>query len=72
MNVIKYILISCFTAMSLGCMLCSCEGIDEVPPVNESTTDKSYRVPDPVPMTASDIADYNSIREEYEQSTNSK
>jgi len=55
--------------MLLSGTLCSCEEIDEVPPINESTTNKSYRIPDPEPMTSADVAAFNAIREEYQNAT---
>lgn len=47
----------------------ACEDIDEVPPMKESTSGKIYKIPDPEPMNASDVAAFNSIRAEYEQAT---
>lgn len=49
--------------------LTSCESIDEVPPYKESTTGKVYKIADPKPMTAQDVADFNAIRAEYEEAT---
>lgn len=47
----------------------ACEDIDEVPPMKDSTSGKTYKIPDPEPMNASDVAAFNSIRDEYEQAT---
>ncbi len=47
----------------------SCEDIDEVPPRKDHSTGKSYKLPDPVVMDAADIADYESIKDEYDLST---
>lgn len=49
--------------------LTSCEDIDEVPPMKDSSAGKSYKLPDPVVMDAADNAMYESIRSEYNQST---
>lgn len=58
-------------ALGVGCAsFCSCEKIEEVPPLNESTNNKVYRIPDPENMSASDIAAFNTIRDEYNAAVN--
>lgn len=49
--------------------LTSCEDIEEVPPMKDSSAGKSYKIPDPVVMDAADVAAYESIRDEYNRST---
>lgn len=49
--------------------LTSCEDIEEVPPMKDSSTGKSYKIPDPVVMDAADNAAYESIKDEYNKST---
>lgn len=65
---IPRILLGALAATSM-LMMCSCDHIDEVPPMKESTTNKSYKIPDPTPMTAADNAIYNEIRAEYQNGT---
>lgn len=50
-------------------ILTACEDIDEVPPMKDSSTGKSYKIPDPVIMDAADVAAYEEIRDEYNRST---
>lgn len=74
MKIKKYIypLAMAFAIMMSSGILSSCESYDEVPPRNESTTNKAYKIPDPTPMSTSDYAEFNSIRDEYTKGTNLK
>lgn len=49
--------------------LTSCEDIDEVPPMKDSSTGKTYKIPDPEVMDAGDRSVYDSIKDEYDRST---
>lgn len=52
-----------------GMSFSACEDVDEVPP-RETTVDsnKTYKMPDPVILTAEESAEVDKIRKEYEES----
>ncbi len=56
-------------ALSGQMTLTSCEDIEEIPPMKDSSTGKCYKIPDPVVMDAADNAAYESIKDEYNKST---
>ncbi len=62
----KYIIAS---AILGACFLASCESIDELPPIKDSTSGKSYRIHEPEPMSSQDFAALNAISQEYEAAT---
>ncbi len=62
--VYKSVLVSCILIVS--CI--SCEKIEELPPKSEqSTLNKAYKIPNPVTLSAEEIAEINSIRQEYNE-----
>lgn len=64
----RYIFATIFTICIASC-ICSCENIDELPPIKESTSGKSYKLPDPQLMNAADHAAFEAIRAEYKAAT---
>ena len=60
--------ILCLTVGS-SLVFTGCEDYDEVPPIKESTTGKTYYVKPPTVMTPAETAEYNAIVAEYESST---
>lgn len=64
---IIHVLPKIFSGMAAMIML-SCGSADEVPPRNEqATTVKSYKMPDPTPLSNDDKAAINAIKDEYKQ-----
>ncbi len=70
-NTIKNILkgTTLLMLISAPLFLPSCENIDEVPPYKETTSGKTYKIPDPEPMNSVDFETFNEIRDEYQQAT---
>lgn len=59
-----------FAASAAACFFTSCESVKEEPPMNEYTSGRAYRIPDPTPMTAAETSEFNEIRNEYRNATN--
>ena len=51
-----------------GILLSTCNKVDELPPVSESTSNKNYRMPDPVPLSIQEAELVEEIRREYRNS----
>ncbi len=51
-----------------GVLLSTCNKVDELPPVSESTSNKNYRMPDPVPLSIQEAELVDEIRREYRNS----
>ncbi len=47
----------------------ACEDINELPPRTDSSSGKTYKMPDPVLLNAAEIAIVDQIREEYRNNT---
>ena len=61
---------------AIGCLLwaglvcAACEDINDVPPRDDSSTsNKVYKMPDPVPLTADETAEIDKIKAEYRENT---
>jgi hypothetical protein len=57
-----------FALVASTVLLTTCDKVDEIPPITESTTNKTYRMPDPVPLSAEESALVEQIRQEYRNS----
>ncbi len=58
--------------MGAGLLFTACEKYDEVPPINESTTNRTYYINPPTVMSPSETAEYNAIVAEFESATTNK
>lgn len=50
-------------------LLTACENYNEVPPMKESTSNRTYYINPPTVMTPAETAEYNAIVAEYESAT---
>lgn len=55
---------------AFGGVLLSCEKIDEVPPRTENSAGRSYKMPEPVPLTVDELNVIEQIRKEYKDNIN--
>lgn len=55
---------------AFGGVLLSCEKIDEVPPRTENSVSRSYKMPEPVPLTVDELNVIEQIRKEYKDNIN--
>lgn len=62
-----FVTLSCVFATSI--LFSSCEKYDEVPPIKETTSNRSYYINPPTAMTPSETAEYNAIVAEYDSAT---
>lgn len=52
-----------------GVVYTACEDIDELPPQSDTNfLNKTYKLPNPTILTAEEVAEYNAIKAEYEDS----
>lgn len=65
---IHYVIILCFAACSAS-LLTACDNYDEVPPIKETTSNRTYYINPPSVMTPDEMAEYNDIVAEYEAAT---
>lgn len=63
---IRRMALAALVAAAFSCFFTSCESVEEEPPMNEYTSGRAYRIPDPTPMTAAERSDYDAIRSEYQ------
>lgn len=70
-KLIYTIALLCVT-MGTGVLFQSCEKYDEVPPINESTSNRTYYINPPTVMNTVETAEYNAIVREYEAATTNK
>ncbi len=55
---------------TFGIVLSSCEKIEEIPPRQEGSADRAYKMPDPTPLTIDELTIVEQIREEYKNNVN--
>ena len=64
----QWAVVGCLIWAGFACE--ACEEIDEVPPRNEnSTSNKVYKMPTPVPLTADETSEIDKIKAEYRENT---
>lgn len=64
----QWAVVGCLIWAGFTCV--ACEEIDEVPPRNEnSTSNKVYKMPAPVPLTADETSEIDKIKAEYRENT---
>jgi len=52
-----------------GVVYAVCEDIDELPPQSDTNfLNKTYKLPNPTVLTTEEVAEYNAIKAEYENS----
>lgn len=59
-------------SMGSALLFTSCEKYDEVPPINETTSNRTYYINPPTVMSPTETSEYNAIVAEYESATNKK
>lgn len=59
-------------AAGVGLCVTSCEKYDEVPPIKETTSNRTYYINPPTVMSPTETAEYNAIVAEYESATTNK
>ncbi len=67
---IYFVTLLCLTG--IGLLFSSCEKYDEVPPINETTSNRTYYINPPSVMNPAETAEYNAIVAEYEAATKNK
>lgn len=67
---IYFVTLLCLTTVST--LFTSCEKYDEVPPINETTSNRTYYINPPSVMNPAETAEYNAIVAEYEAATKNK
>ncbi len=58
-----------FVTLFSSFLYVACEDINELPPRTDSSSGKTYKMPDPVLLNAAEIAIVDQIREEYRNNT---
>ena len=69
MNRIIYSLAILCATLGSGFLFTSCEKYDEVPPINETTSNRTYYINPPTVMSPTETSEYNAIVAEYESAT---
>lgn len=61
----KYFIIAVLAFITVSCI-----NVDEQPPLQSGSMDKTFKLPDPKPMTASQREEYNARNKEYRDNVN--
>lgn len=69
MNRIIYSIAILCATLGSGLLFTSCEKYDEVPPINETTSNRTYYINPPTVMSPTETSEYNAIVAEYESAT---